>query len=136
MKRHDKTQLEVMARMGIGALLGNILTIAYLPQIIPPSQRTLLAAISAVFVVVMPRFAFAIAYSIPLNLEYLVLSCLGATALLCAATISNTLLMIVFFVYTILATSLFFGKTATELSAGGNMVIAIAALLSTSLRTH
>ena len=130
----DRLKAETLLRIGLSALACYILAIASVPKIIPPSQRVTIGILGSVLPMVLPKLLFGIAGAVPSMIGMIIIASLGGTALLAAATVSDAVYVIVFTLYTLAFTTLYFGSKFEKTSGSATVCIALAALIALSIQ--
>ncbi len=124
----DKDKFEVTLRSGIICICGFSLSVAAIPNAVPPSQALMPGVLASTLSQVIPTLM----YSTTLVLPMVLLTIIGVAMLLAAAAVSKGCFLGVYAVYTLLMTALYFGETYTFTSSLANAFISLGGLIGVS----
>lgn len=128
----DKDKFEVTLRVGIICICGFALSIASIPNLVPPSQALMPGLMAAVLSQVLPTLMFSVTIVPAIVLVVLIGVCAFSTMLLAAASVSSGLFIGIYVVFTLLMTTLYFGKMYSFTSGLANLYIAMSGLFGLS----
>lgn len=132
MKLWDKDKFEVTLRIGIMCVCGFSLSIASMPNVVPPSQALTPGLITAMLSQILPKLMFAVTIGPPVTL-FLFVAIAGFSAmLLAAASVPRGLFIGIYSVCALLMTMVFFGKMCSFTISFANVYISIIGLMGLS----
>jgi hypothetical protein len=131
----DKHKFEALLRICISLILGFGLSVAYLPNVIPPGSAYMVGVTTSSLAITVPNILCSVLMILPTVFGLVVYSMMFGTMLLCAATVSDGLLVAIFSIFTLLMTTLYFGKSYAKTLGLASVLIVLPAMMALSLRT-
>lgn len=128
----DKDKFEVTLRVGVIALCGFSLSIASIPNVVPPSQALQPGLMASILSQILPTLMFALFGALPTVIVMMVVICGFSTMLLAAGTVSDGLFVGIYSVFVLFMTSLYFGKHYNMTSGTANAMISLTGLMGIS----
>lgn len=109
--------LENLARVTLtGGLTYYGLSVASIPSLVPPAFSFMVGIYGGILALMLPKQLFILGAVIPMVYTTILAILFAASLLLCAVSVSDGLFIVVFFIYSIWCSSLFFGPQYDKIS--------------------
>lgn len=131
----DSIKLEiVIVRVGLPVVVALALSVADIPDAVPPSMAFSIGMIAISLCIALPKQAFIIGAIFPVLVAAIVMSLAAGSLLLAASTVSDGMLVTAFTLWTIFISGFYFGEYYDKLSPVANILIAMGGILALSLK--
>ena len=126
--------MEVVLRICLSTLLSSSLSIAKLPNAIPPNLKSLIGTLTPFLSLQLPHFSCLVGATILPAVGYSLVGMVGSTLLLAASTVSNGLYVAIFALWALYCKTFYYGDASTKAFGGmmSHALILIGALISLS----